>query len=85
MKNEQYIDKLCRIMVEPESVLPMADYISSDSWAVTQVSVPNIRSCIVKVVSPTVTGICIVNLLDFLSDLVNPCFVFLLIVPHLGY
>jgi hypothetical protein len=39
MKNEQYIDKLCRIMVEPESVLPMADYISSDSWAVTQVSV----------------------------------------------
>ena len=39
MKNEQYIDKLGSIMVEPESVLPMADYISSDSWAVTQVSV----------------------------------------------
>ena len=39
MKNEQYIDKLCRIMVKPESVLPMADYISYDSWAVTQVSV----------------------------------------------
>ncbi|CAC5398014.1 unnamed protein product [Mytilus coruscus] len=35
MKKEIDIDKFCKVLVEPSSILPMASYISSGSWLVT--------------------------------------------------
>ncbi|CAG2230956.1 unnamed protein product [Mytilus edulis] len=35
MKKENDIDKFCKVLVEPSSILPMANYISSGSWLVT--------------------------------------------------
>ncbi|CAG2205199.1 unnamed protein product [Mytilus edulis] len=35
LKKRNDIDKYCRVVVEPNSVLPMASYISSGSWLVT--------------------------------------------------
>jgi len=35
MKKENEIEKFCKIIVEPSSILPMANYISSGSWLVT--------------------------------------------------
>ncbi|CAC5412852.1 unnamed protein product [Mytilus coruscus] len=35
LKKRHDIDKYCRVVVEPNSVLPMASYISSGSWLVT--------------------------------------------------
>lgn len=35
MKKENDIEKLCKIVVEPNSILPLANYISYGSWLVT--------------------------------------------------
>ncbi|CAC5401357.1 unnamed protein product [Mytilus coruscus] len=35
LKKRNDIDKYCRVVVEPNSVLPMASYISSGSWLIT--------------------------------------------------
>lgn len=35
MKRPEDIDRYCRVLVEPSSILPMANYISSGSWLVT--------------------------------------------------
>ena len=35
MKKEIDVEKFCKVIVEPSSILPMANYISSGSWLVT--------------------------------------------------
>ena len=35
MRKQDDIDRYCRILVEPDKILPMADFISSGTWLIS--------------------------------------------------